>query len=108
MHKSGKTRQEAADLINKTIKVRKDLDKRWDELDKLLNCSAESALGDAVWRSVELLIDLLAESLGDKDGTINWFFWHNDCGKRGLQHSLPNGKLIKVKTVGNLLDVLGF
>jgi hypothetical protein len=101
------TRTEAERWLHKVRQAKELLDQRWDDLHSLVGATPDSALGTAVWLPVQLLMNCVSELIGDKTGAVNWFFWENDGGKSGLQHSLPNGELKKIKTISDLLDVIG-
>lgn len=101
------TRSEANRWLNAVAFAKTVLDAQWEDFAESVNGSPDSPLGLAVWRPMELLIDCVAKLLGDDAGTIDWFFWDNDGGEKGLEHSLPCGEMRAVKTVDDLLDVLG-
>lgn len=107
-NKNNITRKDAANLLEETIKLKKELDEQWDALSNVIGCAIESPLGKAVWRPIEHILELLSELLDDEIGSIGWFFWDNQCGEEGFEHSLPNGEMLEVRTVSDLLDVLGF
>jgi hypothetical protein len=102
------TRSEAEHRINQLVSAKAALDRHWSELTESVNGSAESPLGRAVWQPIDLLVDCLSDLLHDDGDTIGWFIWENDSGKYGYEHSLPNGGMRQVTTIGDLLDVLGY
>ncbi len=102
------TRSEAQVWLENVVSAKDKLDSCWDDFCDCVSGSADSPLGLAVWKPMQLLLDCVSELLNDEDDAINWFVWDNDCGKNGLQHSLPNGDLRKILTIHDLLDVLGY
>lgn len=102
------TRSEAEHWLNDVVFAKAALDLHWDDFAASVNGSSDSPLGLAVWQPMQLLIDCVADLLGDDVAAISWFFWDNDGGEKGLEHSLPDGTMRAVKTIDDLLDVLGF
>ncbi len=102
------TRSEAEQWLRKTVDAKSAFDLQWDTLCDLIGGVTESPFGTAVWAPVEMLIDCVAELIGDNIGATNWFVWDNDCGAKSLEHSLPDGSMRAVETIHDLLDVIGY
>ena len=103
------TRIEAEELISELLKSYEDITTQFDVMAKFTGCDCESQLWHPIWKMNDLLIQTVAELIGDESETLNWFIWDNECGKRKLKHSLPNSKRMRiVKDVKSLLDVLGY
>lgn len=99
---------EAKRLIEDLIRSKKELDEQWDKFDDLCGSSADSKLGNAVWRQFDFLVRCVSELVGDESESVAWFIWENACGEKKGKHSLPDGKLKPVKNVNDLLAVLGY
>jgi len=67
----------------------------------------DGTLWNAVYRLVDISIDSFEKSVNDQFETVYWFIYENDCGKKELQHSLPSGRVTKVTSISDLLDVFG-
>jgi len=100
-------REDARFWIDKVLYANAILNVEWGKLSKLTGCTIDSPLGTAAHRPIEALIECASELIGDGSSLLSWFIFDNDCGKKGLKHSLPDGKLRSVKTVDDVLDVLG-
>ncbi len=51
-------------------------------------------------------IDIAWMAVGDEHGWVNWMVWDNDFGKKAHDVTSPTGKKWKVKTWGQLVDVM--
>lgn len=102
------SREEAKRLLDDLVAAHKDLSSQFRSLNKLVGMSCESEFGQAVYRPLELLIRCVSLILGDNIECVEWFVWCNECGASGLEHSLPDGSMRAVRSVDDLLDVLGF
>jgi hypothetical protein len=100
-------RQAAKRLLMSIGKSKAELELQWEKLCEVLRCEPESPLHNAIWSQFALLLDAASLLLGDPLVTLEWFYWDNDCGECELEHSLPNGEMRAVKTIDDLLDVLG-
>lgn len=69
--------------------------------------AGDGELWNAVYHLVDMSIDSFASSMNDQFETVYWFIYDNDCGKKELQHSLPDGSMRKVTSISDLLDVFG-
>jgi hypothetical protein len=101
-------RSDAEKMLRKMVEVKKELDEQWALLHKSVGLETESPFGVAAWKPITLLIECVEKIVGDETEAVNWFVWDNEYGRKGLEHSLPNGSMRKVRTIDDLLDVLGF
>lgn len=101
-------RSDAEKWLREMITAKAELDSQWESLRLLSGVESESPFGAAVWRPMEKLIDAVAELIGDQLGSVSWFVWDNDCGRKRLQHSVPGSGMRTIETVDDLLDVLGY
>jgi len=101
-------RSEAERWLRELLKAKEELDNQWEALRLLVGVETESPFGAAAWRPIELLIEVVAELIGDQIDAVSWFIWDNESGAKGLEHSLPDGMMREVETVHDLLDVLGY
>jgi hypothetical protein len=101
------SREESRTWLVKLVTMKATLDGRWDQLQRLTGCDSGSSLGKAVWEPIDVLIDAVAQIIGAA-GSLGWFIWDNDSGANGLQHSMPSGEMREVRSVDDLLDVLGY
>lgn len=69
--------------------------------------TGDGELWAAVYHLIDISIDLFELSINDQFETVYWFIYENSAGKKELQHSLPNGEMIKVTSISDLLDVFG-
>lgn len=99
---------EAKRLIEDLIRSKRELDEQWDKFDDLCGSTADSKLGNAIWRQFDFLVRCVSELVGDNVEAVAWFIWDNACGEKKFEHTLPNGKLKPVKNVSDLLAVLGY
>ena len=67
----------------------------------------DGSLWSAVYRLIDISIDSFEKSVNDQFETVYWFIYENDCGKKELPHSLPSGRVTKVTSISDLLDVFG-
>lgn len=102
------TRSEAEKWLRDLLKAKSDIDNQWEAMRLLVGAEVESPFGTAVWRPIELLIEVVAELIDDQSGSLSWFVWDNEMGVKRLEHSLPEGGMREVETVHDLLDVLGY
>lgn len=102
------TRSEAEFWLRDVVGAKLAFEDQWDAFCAIIGGATESPFGEAAWRPLSLLVDCVADLLGDDIGTVSWFVWDNEVGKKGLKHSLPCGTMRPVKTIDDLLDVLGY
>jgi hypothetical protein len=100
-------RQNAKRLLTSIAESKAEIELQWEKLCEVLGCEPESPLHNAIWRQFTLLLAAASLLLGDPLVTLEWFYWDNDGGDCELEHSLPNGEMRAVKTIDDLLDVLG-
>ena len=101
-------RSDAEKMLRKMVEVKQELDKQWASLHKSVGLETESPFGVASWKPITLLIECVEKIVGDEIGAVNWFVWDNEYGRKAMEHSLPDGSMRKIRTIGDLLDVLGF
>ena len=101
------TRSDARRWLREIITAKQELDAQWENLAGLIASSADSPFARATWKPLELLIECVSELVCDQIKAIEWYVWDNDCGAKALQHSLPDGTMICVHTIDDLLDILG-
>lgn len=99
---------DAKRLIEDLVKHKKELDEQWDKFDDLCGSTADSKLGNAIWRQFDFLVQCVSRVLGDDFETVAWFIWDNKCGEKGYPHTHPNGKMKNVKNANDLVSVLGY
>ena len=97
--------QQKITLISKLIDHKQALSKVFDAFYKVAGCNPEAPLPDASWKAFDAYTDLVAETIGDKDGWLTWFIWENDCGQKGMKAGFK-GKTKKVKTVEDLIGLI--
>ena len=102
------TRADAERVLRKMIEAKQELDKQWASLDEFIGLEAESPFGLASWEPITMLIECVEIIVGDKMGTVSWYVWDNEYGRKEMEHSLPDGSMRNVRTIDDLLDVLGF
>jgi len=100
-------RSDAERVLRKMVEVKQELDKQWESLRKSIGLETESPFGVASWKPITLLIECVETIVGDETGTVSWFVWDNEYGRKAMEHSLPDGSIRQVKTIDDLLDVLG-
>jgi benzoyl-CoA reductase/2-hydroxyglutaryl-CoA dehydratase subunit BcrC/BadD/HgdB len=101
-------RSDAERVLRKMVEVKQELDKQWASLHKSIGLETESPFGIASWKPITMLIECVEIIVGDEIGTVSWYVWDNECGRKAMEHSLPDGSMRKVRTIDDLLDVLGF
>jgi hypothetical protein len=101
-------RSDAERWLRLVVSAKLALDSKWSQMQRLSGCTADSEFGRAAWRPLELLVDCVDELFASESKTVNWFVWDNDCGRKKLKHSLPDGTMRTVKGWRDMLDVLGF
>jgi len=101
-------RADAARVLRKMVEVKQELDEQWSSLHKSIGLETESPFGVASWKPITMLIECVEMIVGDDIGAVSWFVWDNEYGQKGLAHSLPNGAMRTVRTIDDLLDVLGY
>lgn len=101
-------REEAKQLLDKLFSKKIELDKQWDAFEDISGAASESPLGDAIWKLFDFAAIATAAAVGDDIGYVEWFIWDNDLGKKGYESIFAGGKKQKIKTVDDLLDVIGY
>jgi len=99
---------DAKRLVEDLLRHKKELDEQWDKFDDLCGLTADSKLGNAIWRQFDFLVRCVSDILGDETETVAWFIWDNYCGAKGFEHTHPSGKMKKVKNASDLVSVLGY
>jgi hypothetical protein len=99
-------RPEAAKILTDLISTIEAVEAARTSLESLIG-AGDGTLWSAVYRLVDISIDSFEKSVNDQFETVYWFIYENDCGKKELQHSLPNGSMTKVASISDLLDVFG-
>lgn len=102
------TRSEAEHWLRDLVASKLAFDEQWSAICKLIGGATESPFGTAAWKPLELLIDCVADLIGDEIGAVNWFIWDNEAGAKRHEHSLPDGSMREVETIHDLLDVIGY
>lgn len=100
-------RSDAKRMLQKLVDAKVELDSYWSDLDKRIGLATESPFGVASWKPMHL-IDCVSMLVGDEFNSVSWFIWDNEYGRKSMEHSMPDGKMKRVKTIDDLLDVLGF
>ena len=71
---------------------------------------AETKIWDTYWLMFDSYLETVAKIIGDDFGSISWFIWENDCGKKGFEVHFKNSsgdiKKIQVKTVEDIVEVI--
>ena len=101
-------RSDAERCLRKMTEVKQELDKQWASLHRSIGLETESPFGIASWKPITMLIECVETIVGDEIGAVSWYVWDNEYGRKGLEHSLPDGSMRKVRTIDDLLDVLGY
>ena len=94
------------EAILKVVSIKLELDSTWDKLSELTGIDPGKPLGIAVWAAFNLLIEYTSMLLGDSSESLSWFIWDNGCGKNGFECSDPDGRMVAVHNVDDLLLVL--
>ncbi len=96
--------------IQKIVDAYKELNKLSEHMADIFGCSStDGAFWDPVWKLLDVAIDQLSENIGDRSDWISWYIFDNQCGKKGLEVRLADGKkLKKIKTVDDLVKVIEF
>ena len=94
------------EAILKVVSVKLELDSTWDKLNELTGIDHSKPLGVAIWTTFDLLVEHTSMLLGVSSESLSWFIWDNDCGKNGLKCSGPDGRMVAVHNVDDLLLVL--
>lgn len=104
------TRANAREKINRLVAYKNDLDKKWDAVTGLLGGDNMNTgtLGDSVWSLFDFTVRAVGKLVNDEHEHLQWFIWENACGRNGLKCSDQHNRMVKVKTVEDLLDVLGY
>lgn len=106
--KKNMQRKDAKEYLENLVDTYRRMDEQWDKLSELTGFQCDAPFGQTYWATLSILIDAYSTILGDQSESLDWFVWDNDCGKKGLDHSLPDDTIISVKDIETFLDVLGF
>jgi hypothetical protein len=101
-------RSDAKAMLRKLVDTKIELDAYWSDLDKRIGLATESPFGLASWKPIEHLIECVSMLVNDEFNSVSWFILDNEYGRKGMEHSMPDGTMKRVKTIDDLLDVLGF
>lgn len=93
-------------LLTPWEKVYHDLDKNFEDLQKVLGSGVvDSPMFDAAWRCFGLLTDSLAREIGDTKETLDWYAHENEMGKRKHVAGLE-GRLRPIRSLKDLAWLL--
>ena len=102
------SREDAKSILDGLFSKKIKLDEQWDLFCDATGATSDYPLGDAVWKMFDFATNTASVAVGDGVETVSWYIWDNDLGKKGYEHTLPDGKMKKIKSVDDLLDVIGY
>lgn len=102
------SREDASRLVNKVLEHSAEIDKQWDALAGTVGASWDSPMADAIYSTLQSLFEYTEMLLEDDLETLSWFIWENASGNSSRMHEMPDGTMREVKSVEDLLDVMGF
>ena len=95
------------DKINFFLVKLNKIDAVYDSLNDGIGMCPESKLSEALYVMVDPMIDYLEKEIGDAHGSVNWFVWENDKGKKEMEAKSQNWKKMRpIKTVEDLVDLI--
>ena len=77
------------------------LERIFDELKKIFGCIPECELFEAMWGNFRKYTEMLERVLGDKNGTLVWYWLENKMGKGGLKAGV-NGAMRSMEGLKDL------
>lgn len=83
-----------------------ELEAQYQGFKALTDVSPDCPLFNMVFKLWDAYTVAVSEIIGDKDEWLNWYEMECDMGKNTKEVKLPNGKLIKVKTLRQLARVI--
>lgn len=102
------SRDEARRWLERLLESKAEFESQWNRVEEVTRWSCDSPFGESAWKMFALLVESVSELIGDDVSAVSWFIWENDCGKKSLKHSRPDGTMSEVKTIDDLLDLVGY
>ena len=94
-------------LLAQWQKTHEQLEKAFNDLNKVVGCATDSPLGDAVFTGFDAYTDALSQLLGDDFEFLPWYCFDNSMGKKGMMAKAANWKKKrKITTLAHLLALV--
>ena len=100
------TRTHKVQLIEEAIKRHDDLQAAWIPLIKAIRNHDFPAFEES-WRVFDAYVKQVEHTLGDAFGSLHWFIFENDCGRKALNvRTSGNENAFPCKTPDDLLNFI--
>jgi len=96
--------QEKVELIKKIVEYHINLNKSFDDIEKIFGSYPEGRFWDRVWSLFDLTVKLAQDAVGDEADWINWYLWENSS--KGNKVILEDGTEIIVDSVEKLVQII--
>ena len=102
------TSEERQKAIQALVDRKQELDKMYSTLEPYFGSNPEGRLWTLLWDMYQKWLDLVALSVGDKEGWISWYVFDNSCGSQGLEASLgfQEEPIVPVTSVEELMPFI--
>lgn len=81
-----------------------DIERRWKEC--MGSYPAEVSIFELLWKVHGMMVQVVAETVGDEFGWLDWFIWENDCGRSGIEVRDAMGMRRPMRTVEELWELI--
>jgi len=75
----------------------------FDKLDEIVGCTIEGPLFDETWKTIDLSIEVLSESIGIYSDDLYWFVYDNNFGYNEYSVEV-DGKEYKIDSIESYAD----
>jgi hypothetical protein len=100
------TTKEKLKLVETLVNHYKEMDKRSDEMNKLLGIRVDCPAMNPFWRAFDGYLDAVAALVGDANCEwIFWFIFENGCGEKAMSAGYDK-RLRKISTVKQLVNLI--
>ena len=100
-----KDKKRAIELITELCQRKKDIDKDYENINKLFGIIPESPFFQTSYLTFDFALRIIVEMVRDKNEWIDWYIYENKCGEKELEAG-KKGKMKKIKTVKQLVDLI--
>ena len=94
------TKEETKEILTEFFEIYGECNEHLDKLIYLVGIGG--GLIESVFNLISLHVKTIERLIGDKNGTIDWYLWENNCGSKGLEGG-NNDETRPIKTIDDLI-----
>jgi len=97
------TKEETKEILTEFFEIYGECNENLNKLTNLVGIGGE--LIESVFNLISLHVKTIERLIGDKNETIDWYIWENNCGSKGLEAG-NNDETRPIKTIDDLIWII--